>query len=122
MKYLKSYLESNQMIDEGDLETIKDLFKFVEDELMLKRSEGTLEKNEYRIEIKNNKYGAAGNRIFIFARVENEEIHTSEIQKIWSDFIGSLSSYGYTIPTISDTKVAELSDDSVFFGATILYR
>jgi hypothetical protein len=120
MKYLKSYLESNQMIDEGDLETIKDLFKFVEDELMLKRSEGTLEKNEYRIEIKNNKYGAAGNRIFIFARVENEEIHTSEIQKIW--FIGSLSSYGYTIPTISDTKVAELSDDSVFFGATILYR
>jgi hypothetical protein len=67
MKYLKSYLESNQMIDEGDLETISNLFKFVEDELMLKRSEGTLEKNEYRIEIKNNKYGAAGNRIFIFA-------------------------------------------------------
>ena len=100
MKYLKSYLESNQMIDEGDLETISNLFKFVEDELMLKRSEGTLEKNEYRIEIKNNKYGAAGNRIFIFARVENGEIHTSEIQKIWSDFIGSLSSYGYTIPTI----------------------
>ena len=48
MKYLKSYLESNQMIDEGDLETISNLFKFVEDELMLKRSEGTLEKNELK--------------------------------------------------------------------------
>ena len=45
MKYLKSYLESNQMIDEGDLETISNLFKFVEDDLMLKRSEGTLEMN-----------------------------------------------------------------------------
>ena len=122
MKYLKSYLESNQMIDEGDLETISNLFKFVEDELMLKRSEGTLEKNEYRIEIKNNKYGAAGNRIFIFARVENEEINTSEIQKIWSDFIDSISSYGYTIPTISDTKVVDIIKGSVFFGATILYR
>lgn len=122
MKYLKSYLESNQMIDEGDLETISNLFKFVEDELMLKRSEGTLEKNEYRIEIKNNKYGAAGNRIFIFACVENGEINTSEIQKIWSDFIDSISSYGYTIPTISDTKVVDIIKGSVFFGATILYR
>ena len=122
MKYLKRYLESNQMIDEGDLETISNLFKFVEDELMLKRSEGTLEKNEYRIEIKNNKYGAAGNRIFIFACVENEEINTSEIQKIWSDFIDSISSYGYTIPTISDTKVVDIIKGSVFFGATILYR
>lgn len=133
MKYLKKYLESNSNnIDKGDLETIKDLFKFVENDLMLKMVDSqNLKPNEYKISFTSTSelvaaaHGHDTSRyIFIFAYVSNNEISTSEIQKTWSDFLEMLYSYGYMIDRNSDKDVIDMQTmiNSVYFGASIIYR
>ena len=121
MKYLKKYLESNSNnIDKEDLETIKDLFKFVENDLMLKMVDTqNLKPNEYKISFTST--SDTSRYIFIFAYVSNNEISTSEIQKTWSDFLEMLHSYGYMIDKNSDRDVIDMIN-SVYFGASIKYR
>jgi hypothetical protein len=121
MKYLKKYLESNSNnIDKEDLETIKDLFKFVENDLMLKMVDTqNLKPNEYKISFTST--SDTSRYIFIFAYVSNNEISTSEIQKTWSDFLEMLYSYGYMIDKNSDKDVIDMIN-SVYFGASIKYR
>lgn len=121
MKYLKKYLESNSIeINEEDLQFISDLFKIVENELMLERSfADKLEKNQYKINITKN--GEMQKSIFIFSKIENNEIIISEVEKIWKDFIKMIRSYGYDIANTKDTDVIPISNN-IYFGASIIYR